>query len=97
MQIAECWRQSKKLILCFNVLIFLENMIMLIPLLGLKISIRLRNNHLAEDFPPTSDERYSTEAVDDLLVKGVGCLFALPLVSGMLFDRHSGLITALVS
>ena len=85
------------LILCFNVLILLENIIMLIPLMGLKIAIGLRNNHLAEDFPPTTDERDSTEAVDDLLEKGGGCAFALPLVSGMLFDRQSGLITALVN
>ena len=63
---------------------------MLIPLLVLKIAIGLRNNHLAEDFPPTADERYSTEAVDNLLEKGVGCAFALPLVSGMLYDRLSG-------
>ena len=66
---------------------------MLIPLLVLKIAIGLRNNHLAEDFPPTADERYSTEAVDDLLEKGVGCAFALPLVSGMLLDRLSGFDT----
>ena len=67
-------------------------MIMLIPLLGLKIAIGLRNYHLAEDFPPTVDERYSTEAVDNLLEKGVGCAFALPLVSGRLFDRPSNFV-----
>ena len=69
---------------------------MLIPLLVLKIAIALRNNHLAEDFPPTADERYSTEAVDDLLEKGVGCAFALPLVSGRPFDRLNGLDTTIL-
>lgn len=88
--IAECWRRSKKLLLCFNALILAENVIMLIPLLVLKIAIGLRNNLLTEDFQPTVDERNSTEAVDDLLEKGACCAFALPLVSGRLFDRLSG-------
>ena len=94
--IAECWRRSKKLLLCFSTLILAENVIMLIPLLVLKIAIGLRNSHLAEDFPPTADERYSTEAVDDLLEKGASCALALPLISGRLFDRLSGFDTTIL-
>ena len=70
--------------LCFNSLIFVENTIMLLPLLALKVSIDRRNAFLAEDFPPTADEQFSTETVNTLLQWGAGSVCALPLVSTFL-------------
>ena len=54
---------------------------MLLPLLALKVSIDRRNAFLAEDFPPTTDEQFSTETVNALLQWGIGSVCALPLVS----------------
>ena len=57
---------------------------MLLPLLALKVSIERRNAFLAEDFPPTTDEQFSTETVNTLLQWGVVSVCALPMVSTIL-------------
>ena len=82
--IAECWERSWKLALGFNILIFAENMVMMVPLVVLKMAIGRRDTFLGEDFPPTSDENYSAHMVNSLLICGYAYFCALPFVSMLL-------------
>ena len=82
--IPECWDRSWKLTLAFNILTFAENMVMMVPLVALRLAIGRRNAVLAQDFPPTSDEVYSTQMVNSLLIYGFVYFCALPFVSMLL-------------
>ena len=79
--VKECWVRSKKLLHAYNLLLFLEHLILMIPLMILKISIDERNGLLMKDFPPNADEQISTETTSNLLTCGIFGFAALPFVS----------------
>ena len=89
--IKECWVRSKKLLYAYNVLFFLEHLILMIPLMVLKVSIDERNDLLMKDFPPNADEQLSTEITSKLLTYGILGFTALPFVSfglAYLYFKH---------
>ena len=84
LSISECWRRSKRLLIAFNVLFLIEHLLLMVPLMVLKGAINRRNALLSIDFPPTSDEVFSTERVDSLLFFGIFGFAVLPLLSLLL-------------
>ena len=81
LDIPECWRRSKKLLLSYNVLFLIEHMIMLVPLAVLKWEIDQRNARMAGDFPLVAEEQTSTFMVNALFFSGLVCFLMLPIVS----------------
>ena len=81
LSISECWRRSKRLLVAFNFLIFVEHLLLMVPLVVLKVAIDDRNEKLSKDFPQNSDEILSTERVNLLLYLGLCGFTALPLIS----------------
>ena len=79
--INECWSRSKKILAMYNLLIFLEHIILLIPLMTLKYAIDERNRVIMEDFPPNADEQLSTYNTNCLILCGLMGYSALPFVS----------------
>ena len=84
LSISECWKRSKRLLVAFNVLIFVEHLLLMVPLVVLKVAIDERNELLSKDFPQNSDEVLSTDRVNLLLHLGLCGFTALPLVSLLL-------------
>ena len=74
-----CWKRSCKLMLAFHLLHLLEHIILLVPLMALKTAIEGRNRNLEDNFfPPTADEKYSTQVVDSVLFWSIS---GFPLVT----------------
>ena len=79
--IKECWVRSMKLFAAYNLLFFLEHLILMVPLITLKVSIDERNSLLMRDFPPNADEELSTQITSSLLIYGLLEFASLPFVS----------------
>ena len=79
--IDKCWNRSKKIMVAYNLLLFLENLILLIPMLTLKCTIDERNSFLMKDFPPTADEQLSTDITSSLVLYSLLGFSALPFIS----------------
>ena len=84
LSISDCWRKTKRLLIAFNILLFIEHLLLMVPLMVLKGAIDQRNALLSKDFPPTSDELISTGRVDLLLFCGTLAFVVLPFLSLLL-------------
>jgi inner membrane protein involved in colicin E2 resistance len=56
----------------------MEHIVLCIPLMLLKRSIKERNNQLSDVLPPLNEELYSTFIVNLLLAIGITVTFVLP-------------------
>ena len=79
--INKCWNRSKKILAAYNLLLFLEHLILMIPLMTLKCAIDERNSFLMKDFPPNADEQLSTDITSSLVLYGLLGFSALPFIS----------------
>ena len=82
--IKECWRRSKIIMIAFNLILLIQNIILLVPMMKLKLAIDARNGFLENDFPPNADEQFSTQMVDSLLFYSLGGFAILPVISCLL-------------
>ena len=82
--IRECWIRSKRLLLAYNILLFFEHVIMLVPMVVLKIALDERNALLEKDFPPIGDELLSTKITNCLICSGFAVFMILPVISYLL-------------
>ena len=79
--INKCWNRSKKILAAYNLLLFLEHLILMIPLITWKCTIDERNSFLLKDFPPTADEQLSTDITSSLVLYSLLGFSALPFIS----------------
>ena len=79
--IKECWIRSMKVFAAYNILLFLEHVIMLVPLVTLKIALDERNSKLEKDFPPLNDELFSTYITNCLIYGGFASFALVPFIS----------------
>ena len=82
--IKECWRRSKIVMIAFNGILLIQNMILLVPMIKLKLAIDARNNFLENAFPPNIEEQFSTQMVNSLLFYSLGGFTILPVISCLL-------------
>ena len=80
LSILECWKRSKYLLLGYNILFFLEHMVLFVPMVLLKIAIVQRNQLLERDFPLTEDELHSTQVVDSHFFSACVLFFVSPFL-----------------
>ena len=70
-----------KVFAAYNFLLFLEHVIMLVPMVTLKIALDERNNELEKDFPTLGDELFSTYVTNCLIYGGFAVFALLPFIS----------------
>ena len=79
--INECWSRSKRVLVAYNILLFLEHILLMIPIMTLKFAIDQRNSFLMKDFPPNADEQLSTDIITSLIIYGLLGFSVLPFIS----------------
>ena len=70
-----------KVFAAYNLLLFLEHVIMLLPLVTLKFALNERNAKLEKDFPPLNDELFSTYITNCLIYGGFAFFALMPFIS----------------
>ena len=84
LSIRDCYMRSRNLMAVYNVFLFIEHLVLSIPLLLLKMDLNQRNTYLAKDFPPNEDEQLSTDITTSLVYYSSAGFVALPIVSFLL-------------
>ena len=77
----ECWRRSKYLLIAYNLLTFLEHVVLMAPIAGLNIALERRNSLLSPDYPPIPEEIFSNQMTKYLIGIGFSVFAILPCIS----------------